>query len=103
MVIYVDNSLREHTIYGSGRIGVYNRGANNDIFNYQLTDHLGNVRAVIQKQPSGNALALIARKDYYPFGMPMPERNDETTEYRYAFQGQEKDPETGMEAFGMVG
>lgn len=30
--------------------------------------------------------------------MPMPERNIEG-EYRYAYQGQEKDPETGMEAF----
>lgn len=30
--------------------------------------------------------------------MPMPERNIQG-EYRYAYQGQEKDPETGMEAF----
>lgn len=41
---------------------------------------------------------MLAKKDYYPFGMPMPERNDEGA-YRYAYQGQEKDPETGMEAF----
>ncbi len=36
--------------------------------------------------------------DYYSFGMPMPNRNIEG-QYRYAYQGQEKDPETGMEAF----
>ncbi|MCF6294916.1 MAG: RHS repeat-associated core domain-containing protein [Flavobacteriaceae bacterium] len=36
--------------------------------------------------------------NYYPFGMPMPNRNLEGN-YRYKFQGQEKDPETGMEAF----
>ena len=41
---------------------------------------------------------LLAYKDYYPFGMPMPNRNVEG-DYRYAFQGQEKDPETGKEAF----
>ena len=29
----------------------------------------------------------------------MPNRNDGANSYRYAFQGQEKDPETGMEAF----
>ncbi|SRX52256.1 RHS repeat-associated core domain-containing protein [Aequorivita sp. CIP111184] len=43
-------------------------------------------------------LLMLAYKDYYPFGMPMPNRNLEG-DYRYKFQGQEKDPETGMEAF----
>ena len=38
------------------------------------------------------------RIDYYPFGMPMPNRNIEGN-YRYKFQGQEKDSETGKEAF----
>lgn len=36
----------------------------------------------------------------YHFGMPMPGRTMSGAEgYRYAFQGQEKDPETGKEAF----
>jgi len=40
------------------------------------------------------------RIDYYPFGMPMPGRQIVNGQpYRYAFQGQEKDPETGKEAF----
>ena len=38
------------------------------------------------------------RIDYYPFGMPMPNRNLEG-DYRYKYQGQEKDSETGKEAF----
>jgi len=37
--------------------------------------------------------------DYYPFGMAMPQRKLTNGTYRYAFQGQEKDPETGKEAF----
>ena len=38
--------------------------------------------------------------DYYPFGMPMPYRRiTDANAYRYAYQGQEKDPETGKEAF----
>jgi len=37
-------------------------------------------------------------RDYYPFGMPMPGLNTDGG-YRYAYQGQEKDDETGMEAF----
>jgi RHS repeat-associated protein len=83
---------------------------------YQITDHLGNVRAVIKEnvtQLTGMALSIIrdddpigirmdpiieSYADYYPFGEQLPERNS-TSGYRYAFQGQEKDPETGMEAF----
>ena len=42
----------------------------------------------------------MSRTDYYPFGMPMPNRQIINGEpYRYAYQGQEKDPETGKEAF----
>jgi len=31
--------------------------------------------------------------DYYPGGMPMPGRTFNSSEYRYGFQGQEKDDE----------
>src|SRR5690606_16090171 len=31
--------------------------------------------------------------DYYTFGMQMPNRNGSTDDYRYGFQGQEKDDE----------
>ena len=56
------------------------------------------MRAVIKK--TGNALvSLTAKTDYYPFGEPMPNKHTTDGNYRYAFQGQEKDPETGMEAF----
>ena len=89
------NTLTEHPIYGTSRLGVYKRKSKTT--RYQLTDHLGNVRAVIAKKGS-NAAALVAKTDYYPFGMPMPNRNVEG-DYRYKYQGQEKDKETGMEAF----
>ncbi len=86
---------KENTIYGASRLGVYNRENNHSV--YQLTDHLGNVRAVAEWSGS-NAVALVAT-DYYPFGMPMPLRDNGANSYRYAYQGQEKDPETGKEAF----
>lgn len=41
---------------------------------------------------------MVVYNDYYPFGMPMPDRNS-FYNYRYAYQGQEKDTETGKEAF----
>ncbi|CAL2083746.1 RHS repeat-associated core domain-containing protein [Tenacibaculum sp. 190524A05c] len=58
--------------------------------------YLDNIR--VNDVTTENAPVMLAYKDYYPFGMPMPNRNVEG-EYPYAFQGQEKDQETGMEAF----
>lgn len=94
MAIYEDGSAKEYPIYGSSRLGVYNSDGSSY---YQLTDHLGNVRAVVTRQ-SGNAVALV-NTDYYPFGMPMPGRINGANGYRYAYQGQEKDIETQKEAF----
>ena len=56
--------LKEQPIYGSSRLGVHYRQTNSDV--YQLTDHLGNVRAVIMKNGE-NAVSLTAKTDYYPF------------------------------------
>ncbi|MEM9681238.1 MAG: RHS repeat-associated core domain-containing protein, partial [Bacteroidota bacterium] len=93
-------NLEEHAIYGTDRIGVFYRDQRNTdegVYTYQLTDHLGNIRAVLMKD-GDNAVSITSQTDYYPFGMPMPNRNLEGS-YRYKFQGQEKDPETGKEAF----
>lgn len=91
-------ALAEQPIYGLGRIGVaYNSTNNTKRYVYELTDHLGNVRATFTKNNNQEA-QREGYTDYYPFGMPMPGRNL-VGDYRYAFQGQEKDPETGKEAF----
>lgn len=81
-------------IYGLSRLGVYTRA--NATSSYEITDHLGNVRAVIQKVNGNPQIQSYA--DYYPFGEQLPMRNS-LSNYRYAFQGQELDGETGMEAF----
>ncbi|MCH2229144.1 MAG: hypothetical protein MK105_02275, partial [Crocinitomicaceae bacterium] len=36
---------------------------------------------------------VLAQNDYYPFGMLLPNRHEDGDEYRYGFQGQEKDNE----------
>ena len=92
----------ELPIYGTGRVAMYYRGdpiqGTSDQKYYQLTDHLGNVRAVISRV--GNTPVVVTARDYYPFGWPLPGRSLEGTEqYRYAYQGQERDPETEWEAF----
>jgi RHS repeat-associated protein len=70
---------------------------------YELTDHLGNVRFVFtdEKQTgvtSGDSkgnydVAAVSVTDYYPFGMQMPGRNYSSDAYRYGFNGMEKDDE----------
>ncbi|PQJ23451.1 hypothetical protein [Tenacibaculum sp. SG-28] len=65
---------------------------------FQYTYHLGNVRAVIAT--NGNNAIATTTTDYYPFGTPMSNRQIINGElYRYAYHGQEKDLETGKEAF----
>ena len=83
----------EYPVYGLGRLGVYNRQSGT--MTYQLTDHLGNVRAVLMKNGT-NAVSLVSKTDYYPFGMPMPNRHIES-DYRYGYQGEfaEKESELG--------
>ncbi|MBV7269074.1 RHS repeat domain-containing protein [Winogradskyella luteola] len=89
---------KEYPVYGTSRLGImYNEPKYREkgVYAYQLTDHLGNVRAVVMKSGS-NALSLTSKTDYYPFGMPMPNRNLEGN-YRYGYQGEfaEKEHELG--------
>lgn len=43
---------------------------------------------------------IVQQADYYPFGMPMPQRSKiNQDQYRFGYQGQEKDEETGYDAF----
>ncbi|MFC4815711.1 lamin tail domain-containing protein [Flavobacterium sp. GCM10023249] len=90
----------EMPIYGLSRLGVYTRSttAGTDYMNYQITDHLGNVRAIVKK-PVGSPIVAIFTADYYPFGEKLPSKDNVSGVYRYAYQGQELDGETGMEAF----
>lgn len=79
----------ELPIYGLSRLGILNKYKKST--KYQLTDHLGNVRAIVSTPNT-----IDAYTDYYPFGMPMPNRNVEGN-YRYGYQGEyaEKEPELG--------
>lgn len=95
--------LSEVNLYGSSRLGMAQCNTSTgaiEKYMYELTDHLGNVRATIAANASGG-LDLLSRTDYYPFGMAIPGRNYVNGKAdRYGYQGQyaEKD-ESGYNHF----
>jgi len=71
---------------------------------YELTDHLSNVMAVISDRKISvdtnsdhitdyYASQVVSFTDYYPFGFPMAERSGNLVGYRFGFNGQEADNE----------
>lgn len=91
-------SLQDYVVYGAGRLGTYDVGSTTNF--YEMSDHLGNVRAVYQKNLSTGNADVVSFTDYYPHGGAMPGRNYVgSPTYRYAYQGQEKDGETYLTNF----
>jgi RHS repeat-associated protein len=58
------------------------------VYEYNLTDHLGNVRAVIRKGSNGLA-ELIQQKHYYPFGLEMSQLSLGTGTNKYLYNSKE--------------
>ena len=112
--------MEEHHLYGASRLGMLKEGelifdngpmapVTSDIYQnelgdrrYELTNHLGNVQAVITDRRTWNATdvnyeaVVVMTSDYYPFGMQMPERHEQyapNADYRYAYNGMEVDNE----------
>ncbi|MFT3827200.1 MAG: RHS repeat-associated core domain-containing protein [Chitinophagaceae bacterium] len=111
---------KEQHLYGSSRLGMWNPTdieVNGESFptggvtnsnlgerSYELSNHLGNVIAVISDDRTAvdentdgtidyyNAIVKNAT-DYYPFGMAMPGRKYNLSGYRYGFNGKENDNE----------
>lgn len=116
----------EQHLYGSSRTGIWNWGngvpvrppvadASNPTVtdslllgsrNYELSNHLGNILAVISDKKIGVAntttptlvdyykAEVLRQNDYYPFGMQMPGRTFTVgSSYRYGFNGKENDNE----------
>lgn len=108
--------LAERNIYGSSRLGSLRDTINMQNpqqlpsygvlgnRNYELSNHLGNVLAVItdfvapidedlDEEVDGYQVSLAMVADYSPFGVQLDGRTFESESYRYGFQNQEKDDE----------
>ena len=77
---------------------------------YEQTNHLGNVLAVIRdkklgRDSTGDGMAdwyttqVLSAQDYYPFGLEMYGRKFNTGEYKFGFNGQEKNQEITNENY----
>ncbi len=90
-------TINEYNIYGSSRLGMYkyiDRGWNSygeyytekGYKNYELTNHLGNVMAVVNDKKLFNPFSerynalLASAQNYYPFGMQMYSEDNGTYE-----------------------
>ena len=90
--------LQNHTLYGAGRVGLLDKSTGKALF--ELSDHLGNVRAVVAEGISTNLAEVLSYTDYYPHGGIMPGRNYQSSlNFPYGYQGQEKDAATGLTNF----
>ena len=89
----------ETPIYGSSRIGCYD--ADSRSYQYEVTDHLGNLRALVRWDELNHEAEILNHSDYYPYGSLMPGRLMVSDNYRFGYQGQfaEKDDETGFNHF----
>jgi RHS repeat-associated protein len=108
--------LNERPVYGSSRLGSlreevelhtlpsFDPATANPVqmvdLNYELTDHLGNVCAVVTGRlldGNGGGTAkqaeLVSAQGYEPFGSLLPGRNYNSESSRHLFQGQENDYE----------
>ncbi len=79
--------------------GVFYRSSNQYV--YRIADHLGNVRALVSAEKDANGEAqVLAANDFYPFGMNMAGRSFASSpQYRYGYQGQEKENGVGDAGF----
>ena len=95
-------TLTEQHLYGAGRLGMRKRDLALNVANanestppathYELTNHLGNVMAVISDKASDTSEpTVVSLSDYYPFGMTEPGRNLNAGDYRFGYTGHEKE------------
>jgi RHS repeat-associated protein len=70
-------------------------------YEYNLTDHLGNVHVTFTKNASGDAV-IIQEDHYYPFGLQMSGQHFENTTFlnKYLYNGKEKQTQTGYYDYG---
>ena len=114
MSIYVKDypkiTAKERPIYGNSRVGIMTKeivfnltgnllsksNSTIGIKEYEISDHINNVCVVVfdRKECNNSVIKPVVKSytDYYPFGYPIRTRTN-SSDYRFGFNGQEKDKE----------
>ncbi|HVD97385.1 MAG TPA: RHS repeat-associated core domain-containing protein [Cytophagaceae bacterium] len=91
-------------VYGKSRIGMVNKYATAE-YEYEIKDHLGNVRATIHKNTTLHTVEVLSYSDYYPHGGLLPGRSltPSMNPRNNCYQGEytERDDETGLINFDL--
>lgn len=89
--VYEDNDLNFYT-FSEGRV-------RNTTYEYDLKDHLGNVRSTFTVYHGGNPLVL-QEDNYYPFGLKIPGLSyvaSGSDENKFTYNGKELEDEFGLD------
>jgi RHS repeat-associated protein len=77
--------------------GIARRNGTSYSFEYNLTDHLGNVRVSFNQNPSTGAIAILQKDDYFAFGKRDPKQSGPN---KYLYNGKELQEELGTYDYG---
>jgi RHS repeat-associated protein len=77
--------------------GLARRSGNSYSYEYNLSDHLGNVRVTFYQNPTTNQLEVLQRDDYYAFGLRKVATGGTN---KYLYNGKELQEELGQYDYG---
>ncbi|MBB6238972.1 RHS repeat-associated protein, partial [Pedobacter sp. AK013] len=77
--------------------GIARNSSGNYSYEYNLSDHLGNIRVTFYKNPNTNQLEVLQRDDYYAFGLRKVATGGTN---KYLYNGKELQEELGQYDYG---
>ncbi|WP_338236763.1 RHS repeat-associated core domain-containing protein [Persicobacter diffluens] len=89
----------EIPIYGASRLGMLVIGATFEQEQYELKDHLGNIRTILKHPTDSVPSITLGYSDYYPFGLRMARYTNPG--YRFGYQGDFAEDDTGENGFNV--
>lgn len=81
-------------------VGIARRNGTSYSYEYNLTDHLGNVRYSFYQNPASGKMERIQSDDYFPFGLRNSSGSPVSLNNKYLYNGKELQDESGQYDYG---